>query len=64
MYDKWEGYGGQGVFRFQEDEEDREAEEIYEFCEKKMDERRKSRREKQMKEELSKLEREKLTTYQ
>lgn len=54
-YDEWSGYGGSLFAMGDYDEEDKEADEIYASIDKHMDMRRKSRREKKIKEELEKM---------
>jgi hypothetical protein len=53
-FDKWNGYSS-SLFNFQNDEEDREAEQAYEYVDKRMDERRREQRDKKIEEELKKL---------
>jgi len=59
-YDSWAGYEG-SLFAHQGDldDEDREAEEAFDFVDRYMDQRRKARREKRMKEELERYKKEK-----
>ena len=55
-YDSWHGYKGSLFDKRGVDEEDRQAEEAYDFCERKIDERRYKQREERVKKEMEEYE--------
>jgi pre-mRNA-processing factor 6 len=53
-FDSWLGYKGALFSKEQVDEEDRQADEAFDFCERRMEERRGKEKERKVKEELEK----------